>query len=169
MIFCVRRFLSVSSRGSLSEAFGTPPCPNTRSRGTTPGRRCRFFHSHTVFPQKLQSFGCETRPRTNDDRREGSCRSSCITHRSVGGQRLRSDPSAERANEGLDKDVSKDFGRHARGYVQRRISGPFELDNDPLALFYLLLQGSYRLDVDLATHTQPGPHGVSTTKCFETR
>ena len=49
--------------------------------------------------------------------------------------------------------VSENLGRYARGYVQQRISGAFEFDYVPIALFDLLLQGSYGVDVDLATHT----------------
>jgi hypothetical protein len=44
-------------------------------------------------------------------------------------------------------------------YVQQRISGAFELDYVPAALFYLLPQGSNQLDVDLTAHA-----GQSATK-----
>ena len=49
--------------------------------------------------------------------------------------------------------VSQYFGGYALGYVQQRVSGAFELDDVPLALFDLLLQSLYRADVGLATHT----------------
>jgi len=51
-----------------------------------------------------------------------------------------------------NEDVSEYFGGYARGHVQR-VPGPFEFDNVSLALFYLLLQCSYRVDVDLTTHS----------------
>ena len=48
--------------------------------------------------------------------------------------------------------VSENLGGHARGYVQQRVLGAFEFDHVSLAPFDLLLQGSYRIDVDLTTH-----------------
>ena len=53
----------------------------------------------------------------------------------------------------LNKDVSKNFRRDAGGYVQQRVPGAFELDCVSLALRNLLLQGSYRVDVDLMAHS----------------
>ena len=42
-------------------------------------------------------------------------------------------------NEAPNEYFSEDFGRYACGYVQQRISGAFELDYVPLALFNLFL------------------------------
>ena len=55
-------------------------------------------------------------------------------------------------NEIPTKDVSENLGRYTCGYVQQRISGALEFDHVPIALFDPLLQGSYRIDVGLATH-----------------
>jgi len=51
-----------------------------------------------------------------------------------------------------NKYLSEDFWRYACGYVQQRISGAFELDDVPFALFNLLLQGHYRVNIGLVTH-----------------
>ena len=56
-------------------------------------------------------------------------------------------------DEAPGENVSQDFRWRARGYVQQRIPGAFELDYVSPALFNLLLQGSYRVDVGLMTHT----------------
>ena len=46
-----------------------------------------------------------------------------------------------RPNEDSGEYVTKDFGRHAGGYVQQRVSVTLELDHVPVALFDPLLQG----------------------------
>lgn len=56
-------------------------------------------------------------------------------------------------SEAPSEDVSQYFGGHARRYVQQRIPGALELDNVPLALCDLFIQGPNRVDVCLATHT----------------
>jgi len=55
-------------------------------------------------------------------------------------------------NEVLGEYVSKGFGWNARGYVQQRVSVAFEFDDVPIALFDLLVQGSYQVDVGFTVH-----------------
>jgi len=56
-------------------------------------------------------------------------------------------------NEAPNEYTPEDFGGYVCGYVQQRISGAFELDYVPSALFDLSFQGAYRVDVVLAAHT----------------
>ena len=107
------------------------------------------------FPRNSIILGCEMRPQTSGGKRGGNCKCPPVT--------LRSTSSTVRhiPNEDPNEDMSEDFWRYARGYVQR-LSGAFEFDYVSLALFNLLLQGLYRVDVGLITNT--GIHFGSTLR-----
>jgi len=147
MVSCMTRLLTASWRDSSNRTPGSHLSPfRTRSSGS--GKVMAFLPMvQSVSPETPKFWGSRSDLEPVVTNEEEIIRALLKPF---------GEPTIHMAHlpdKPISEYVPQYFGRYAGGDVQQRVSGAFELDYVPFALFNLFLQDSYRVDVGLATHT----------------